>query len=244
MKKNSLIIFTLLLISLQAFAEEKSTNQKTENVLNTKDAIKAKDNNIKDKLAQIKPKTIKVYDFNPVKNKNGIITIVEFNDLSCNECLKKANDVYKNIAPKNQEYIKYVYKHQYQNKTNLINQITLYGLIANNFDKFWDLKDILTQKNLKDNDQIINALKNLGIKEKDLYNSLLLNSKDLYNKIDTDNNYAKTLKISNTPTFFIDGYQIDADLDAKDVNNYINLKVDEFIVNKNNEDNKYKMGKF
>lgn len=237
-----LIIFTLLFGSMQAFAEEKPKEMSSavsENEENTKEKI-----SVLEKIKNIEPTKIKIYDFNPIKNPKGVITIVEFNDLSCKECLVKANNFYSELSQDSLKNIKIIYKHINSNKTNLVNQPTVYALVAANLGKFWEFKDVLTKNNLETNEQIIEAMTSIGIKKQDLYDNLMMKSDKFYKNIDADEKFAKYLKNTSAPMFYVDGYKVDEDINKEELIEYITLRNQEFLKARELENNKYKMGKF
>lgn len=251
MKKIHIFIFTLLLTSLQAFAQENvekdSTNAKPEQTENVaKESEKKEENKVSlaDRLKELEVKKIRIYEFNPVKNPKGFITIVEFNDLNCKECLAQAKEFYDVINKKDLENIKIIYKHINKDKTKLVNQNTVYGMVANRLNKFWEFKDDITVNDYKTNEDYINSMLSVGINKEELYNNLMLNSDRFYKNLDADEHFAISIKSHATPMFFIDGYRINEDITLQDLNEYIQLKTQEFMEAKAKEDNKYKMGKF
>lgn len=251
MKNISLIIFTLFLCSLQAFAEENVTPEKVEQAEETaKDTENSEEKAeeekvfITEKLADIDKKNIRIYKFNPIKNPKGFITIVEFNDLNCDECILKSKEFYSAINVEDLKNIKFIYKHINNDKTKLVNQKTIYGMVANNFGKFWEYKnEILDGKN-HSNEDIINSMMSLGIKKDQLYNTLMFESDRFYKNLDADNQFAQSIKSHTSPMFFIDGYRVNEDISLQEINEYIQLETQKFMAAKAKEDNKYKMGKF
>lgn len=250
MKNISLIIFTLLFTSLQAFAQEKvEESNKTEQVeqapeVENADKAPVKESNLEEKLKNLDPTKIRIYEFNPIKNPEGVVTIIEFNDLSCKKCLQEAQEFYSAINKDDLKNVKLIYKHVNSNDTKLVNQETVYGLIADKVGKFWHYKEEITNNEYKSNEDYISAMMTAGVSKTQLYDNLMLSSESLYKNIDADDQFAQSLEGKSIPMFYIDGYKLGKDLSLEEVKEYISLKVQKSIEDKEKENNKYNMGKF
>tara|TARA_Y100001960_G_scaffold303341_1_gene355293 strand:+ start:3148 stop:3900 length:753 start_codon:yes stop_codon:yes gene_type:complete len=250
MKNITLIIFTLLLTSLQVFAQENVENkeEKTAEVTETTTPEEPKEEveqvAILERLKDIKAKRIKIYEFNPIKNSQGFITIIEFNDLSCKECITKSQAFYDSLGQDNLKNVKLIYKHSNSNKTKLVNQTTVYGLVAAKLNKFWEFKEEISRNNYTSNEDLISAIMTAGVTKEELYNNLMLNSDLFYKNIDADDKYAKSLRSKQVPMFYVDGYKVGEDIMPDEVAGYIADRTTEYMNAKKLEDNKYNMGKF
>jgi len=242
-KKSLFLIFTLLFISLQAFAQENSTNEEK---VDSELAEKAEEKAIPlaQKLEELKTQKMKLYKFNPIKNLNGLITLVEFNDLNCSECLEKFKEIYDSIDEENLKYIRIIYKFTNKDVINLVNQMTIYAMSADKFGVFWQFKEEIGKNNLSKHDEIIDLLLSLGVDKKELLNDLKNRSKDYYKQLDADVKFARTIENSTAPMIFIDGYRVNDDFTLEELNEYISIRVEELRKQKHEEENKYKMGKF
>lgn len=243
MKTYLIIIFTLLLSTMQVFAEENIDNTEiTEE--KTEETIEEVKISIQEKLDKASKKKIKIYKFNPVKNKDGYITLIEFNDLSCDECLKKSEEVFNTIKNDNLKSIKVIYKHLSSDSKKLTNQKEIYSMLANDYGKFWAFKEKVTLNSYTKEDQYVELLLSLGLTKKEINNSLTNKYQQYYYNLDADNNFAKSVRSSYTPMFFIDNYRIDEDISLNEVNEYIELKKVKYLEDQKKENNKYKMGRF
>lgn len=251
MKKSLIIIFTSLLLTMQAFAQENqeettpdsSTVEKTEQAKTDEKSAEPK-LTLKEKLLKAQKKRLKFYKFNPVKNKKGYVTLVEFNDLDCAECLDKSKKVYDTILAEHEQYIKVVYRHINHDSTKLVNNIEVYAMLANDYGKFWEFKNKLYTNSYKTEEQLIELLLEIGLTKKQINESLAEKYRYYYYNLDVDHQYAVSIESHSTPMFFVDGYRIDEDITLQELNEYIQLKVTEFLEKKEKEDNKYKMGRF
>tara|TARA_Y100001960_G_scaffold74351_1_gene79177 strand:- start:922 stop:1659 length:738 start_codon:yes stop_codon:yes gene_type:complete len=245
MKKNILIIFTLLLLNMQAFAQEKSdSEQKTDDSKAIEEKVEEEQIPLAEKLPTLPRKNLIIYEFNPVKNKDGIVTLVEFNDLGCKECLTKSKEFYAQLSKENMKHVKVIYKHANSNNLNLVNQLAISGLVADSLGKFWEFKKQVGLKDYSNFDNQISLFLELGADKNKLTDLLNDSTKTLYRQIDADANYAASLKSKTVPMFYLDGYKVQEDLTVPEVNEYIQTKVDSHLKAVYEEQNKYKMGKF
>ncbi|HAG52922.1 MAG TPA: hypothetical protein DCL21_03955 [Alphaproteobacteria bacterium] len=250
MKKSLLLIFTLFFISLQAFAQENSNNEEQVNAEDTKSqeesTIKADEKSISlsEKLETLQVQKMRLYKFNPIKNFEGVVTLVEFNDLSCKECLLKSKKVYDSIGEENLKNLRIIYKFINKDALNLVNQMTVYAMAADEFGVFWEFKEAITNKNISTHDEIIELLLSLGIDKKELLDDLAHGAKNYYKQLDADVKFANSIENTQAPMIFVDGYRVNDDFTLEELNEYISNQIEKFKKQKDEEENKYKMGKF
>lgn len=251
MKKSLIIIFTSLLLTMQAFAQENqeettpdaSSDEQIEQSQATQENAEPK-LTLEEKLLKAQKKRLKFYEFNPVKNKDGYITLVEFNDLDCDKCLEESKKVYDTILSENEPFIKTIYRHINHDSTKLVNNIEVYAMLANDYGKFWEFKNKLYKNSYKTEEQLIELLLDIGLSKKQINDSLAVKYKQYYYNLDVDHEYSVSVESHSAPMFFVDGYRIDEDITLQELNEYIQLKKKEFLEKKEKENNKYKMGRF
>jgi len=244
-----LLNFTMALVFI-GFSNSYAQNESEKNVdLIANKEIKTDGNSeniqkvLNEKLSKSNSRNIKINEFNPIKNKNGFITLIEFNDLNCKECLLSAEKTYEAIPKEDLSSLRIIYKHAQKNHIELVNKLAFWGFVAKDCDKFWDFKDKVTQNEYKKDEDIINEFINWGINQKDIFDKLNLRGFDFYKYIDIDTQYAETVKGHTIPMFFIDGYKVDEDISLQEMLEYIKLKKIEWLKKKENLESKYKIGK-
>ncbi|MCP4355570.1 MAG: thioredoxin domain-containing protein [Proteobacteria bacterium] len=229
-----------------SYAQENSeeaaapVTENDEKVVETAESIQL---SLKDKLSKSRPRDIKISEFNPIKNRKGFITLIEFNDLSCKECLADATKIYETISAEDLPSLKIIYKHAQKDRAELVNKLAFFGFLAKDYEKFWEFKDKITNNEYKDDESIIEEFLNWGTTQKELFNKIKLRGPDFYRYIDIDTQYAELLKGHTTPMFFIDGYKVDEDISLQEMLEYIKLKKIEWLEKKEKFESKYKVGK-
>tara|TARA_Y100001960_G_scaffold48438_1_gene49084 strand:+ start:213 stop:920 length:708 start_codon:yes stop_codon:yes gene_type:complete len=235
---------------MQAFAQEnKEENTSADTSVEQSDASQEVENaeptlSLNEKLEKARQKRIKQYSFNPVKNPEGQIILFEFNDLDCADCLEKSKKVFNTITSDNEKSLRIVYRHINHDSTKLVNNIEVYGMVANKYGKFWEFKEKLYQNSYKTEEQLINLLLSIGLTKKQINAGLTDDYKEIYYNLDADHSYAVSIESHSAPMFFIDGYRLDEDISLQELNEYIQLKKKEYLEKEEKENNKYKMGRF
>jgi len=196
-----------------------------------------------DKLEKTRPRQLKIYDFNPVKNPNGYITLVEFNDLSCKECLLNAQEVYDAIKGDDFDGLKVIYKHVQNSPVHLANKQAFWGFLASDYNKFWEVREKFVKNDYKTEDEFIDEFLKLGITRKDLFSNIQHKGEAFYKQVDLDSQYASSIKGHTSPMFFIDGYKLDEDISLQEMIEYIKLKKQDWLERKKQLEDKYKVGK-
>jgi len=196
-----------------------------------------------DKLERTKPRQLKIYDFNPVKNPKGYITLVEFNDLSCKECLLHAQEVYDAIEGDAFDGLKIIYKHVQDSPVHLANKQAFWGFLAADYNKFWEMRKGFVKNEYKTEDDLIAEILKLGVKRKDLFFNIQQKGDEYYKQVDLDSQYAESIKGHTSPMFFIDGYKLDEDISLQEMIEYIKLKKQDWLERKKQLEDKYKVGK-
>lgn len=243
MKKKLILAMSLIFLgNFCAFAQEKDKENIEKNVEETQNLEKTQES-LEEKLAKSHPKKIKVYEFNPVKNPKGIVTFIEFNDLSCKECLNKSNEIYNAIGEEMLQDMKIVYKHIQEKPNALVNKHAFYGALANKYGKFWEMKEHFRKKDYTEDDQVIDDLLKMGLKQNALFDVIMNSGDTFYKHLDVDAQYGMSLKSHASPMFFIDGYRLEEDISLQEMIEYIKLKKQDWLLKKEQLENKYKVGK-
>lgn len=171
----------------------------------------------------VETKSLEIFKHNPIKNKNGNITAIEFLDFGCKDCLKDASYV-SSIINKNQN-IKIITK---LNNINIDKQLhieNLAAITASQQGHFFEFKENFLNSDSNDLKSIINSLEKSNISLREFRNSLTQNSDILLNYLAKDLSQAEKLKI-NSYTVFINNRMfsnnIDSQYNLKDIPLYIN----------------------
>ena len=137
---------------------------------------------------------------------NAKLVIVEFSDFECPACI--AASVYiKDVTSKYAQDLKFVYRHFPLEQHPLAMGAATAAEAAGLQGKFWEMHDLLFQKQGDLNDEVIKQL------AKDLQLDMIKfdadkNSQNIKQKIQNDTNDALSLKINSTPTFFLNGQRL------------------------------------
>ena len=133
-------------------------------------------------------------------------TLVEFSDFECPACI--AASVYiKDVTSKYAQDLKFVYRNFPLEQHPLAMGAATAAEAAGLQGKFWEMHDLLFQKQGDLNDEVIKQL------AKDLQLDMIKfdadkNSQNIKQKIQNDTNDALSLKINSTPTFFLNGQRL------------------------------------
>ena len=144
-------------------------------------------------------------------------TLVEFSDFECPACII-AYPLVKEITSKYAQDLKFVYRNFPLEQHPLAMGAATAAEAAGLQGKFWEMHDLLFQKQGDLNDEVIKQL------AKDLQLDMIKfdadkNSQNIKQKIQNDTNDALSLKINSTPTFFLNGQRLNlvnlTDLEAE-----------------------------
>lgn len=148
------------------------------------------------------------------KGKSGAaVTIVEFSDFQCPSC-KAVQPLIAAIETQQKEKVRFIYRH-FPLRSIHKNAFTAAKAAeaASMQGKFWEYHDKLfetqqTWESEKDPTSLfVSYAKELGLKEDQFKTDLA--SKEIEKKITTDESDAVTLSVNATPTFYVNGAQVD-----------------------------------
>jgi hypothetical protein len=171
----------------------------------------------------IETKAIKIFKHNPIKNKNGNITAIEFLDFGCKECIKDA--ILVDSILNDNTNIKIVSKLNNIDTDKQLNIENLAAITASQQGHFFEFKTNFLNSDSNDLKSIINSLEKSNISLREFRNSLTKNSDILLNYLAKDLSQAEKLKL-NSYTIFINNRMfsnaIDSEYNLKDIPLYIN----------------------
>lgn len=144
---------------------------------------------------------------------SGPVTIVEFSDLQCPAC-RAVQEPLKQLLAANEGKVKFVYRH-FPLTTIHKNALVASHAVeaAHKQGKFWEMHDILFDKQTeweKDG----NAAEKFSLYAKDLGLDVEVFKKDMDSQevkdaVTEDNLAATRYRLTGTPTFFVNGVQMD-----------------------------------
>lgn len=154
------------------------------------------------------------------------VTVVEFSDLQCSAC-KHYKYVYEGL--KEMEGVRYVFRHFplltiHKNSW----KAAKVAEVAKKMGRGWEMKGFLFEKQEEwaetnsFDEKSIEYAKELGLDEVE-FNSLYKSS-NIEEQIVRDNLLAKEIKLSGTPTFFVEGKQVAADFVLSKVKEILDSK--------------------
>lgn len=156
-----------------------------------------------------------------------VVTVVEFSDLQCPAC-KAASPIRDQIRAAHPGQVEFIFRHypltQIHGNALLAAQAAEAATVS---DKFWQYHDLLFQKQEEwselSSDQAKEKMIEYAISlqiDKDAFTSEL-NSDTVKSAVQSDINLGNEIKISATPTFFVDGKQVSAPDVAKTVSDIL-----------------------
>lgn len=159
------------------------------------------------------------------ENGNTKVTVVNFSDMECPAC-KRAHELITSLG--NASGVKMVFRH-FPLSIHKYAPITARAVeIARMMGKGWEMIDLLFAKQeewsgvLKIEDKLVEYAKSLGLDEKIFLEKL--NSTEVATNVQQDVNLGDSLKLSGTPTIFVNGEQVAADFVVAKVNGLLNTK--------------------
>lgn len=139
---------------------------------------------------------------------NPKITIVEFSDFACPYC-KNSFPKIREIGLKYKDSVKIIFRDMPLQETSL--ELALAGRCAGEQGLFWLMHDKLFQnQGISETEKLIELANQIGA-DKNKFSSCLNNQKYL-NNIQKDFSDGKSLGISGTPTWFVNGNKIEGDV--------------------------------
>jgi protein-disulfide isomerase len=197
--KNTKIVITLIFILFIVFL---SLLLLIVNSLNSAENIKLKQTNYY-KNDEHK-KLIEGNGENSIGAENPKITIVEFGDFNCPYC-KNSYSKIREITLKYKDEVKFIYRDLPILENSL--ELSLAARCAGEQGFFWNVHDKFFQNQKTDIKDIAVSIRLDIVK----FNSCL-KSKKYLNAIKKDISDANKLKISQTPIWFINGYEVHGDI--------------------------------
>lgn len=165
---------------------------------------------------------LKVFDHNPVKNKAGIIKIVEFIDFGCSSCLVDAN--FANRILKNNDNIKLISKLNNTDENKQLHIANLAALTAAEQSKFFEFREKQLSSPKNDLNEIIDNLQASGISLRAFRRALTINPDFLLSNLAQDIAQAEQLNLKYY-TIFINNRKFSDDpkseYNLKDITVYL-----------------------
>ena len=154
---------------------------------------------------------------------NPKITIVEFSDFACPHCRASFSTV-REISLKYKKYIKIIYR-DFPILTDYSLDLALAARCAGEQGLFWPMHDalFLNQGEVKTKKEIFALAQRVGVNKTKFQQCF--NTKKYLTAINQDLNDGRSLNITGTPTWFINGYEI-----AGDIPYYIFIKIIESLI--------------
>lgn len=150
---------------------------------------------------------ITVYDHSPTRGyRKAAINLVEFNDLSCDQCRKLSKSLDK-LFTKYPKDIKHIYVHTPIDKYNSTNPSAFYGRIAYANDLFWKYRKALYTKT-ESNNIYLDTLISLGMTLDDIREEIRTKARIFYREIDADTLIAGRIGEEKAPAAYINGIRI------------------------------------
>lgn len=151
------------------------------------------------------------------------VTLVEFMDYSCPYC-KTINPITKNLISGNNNKLRLVVRHfpltQLPGHENSYSA-ALAAEAAVKFNKFSDMHNGLLEAQNLDRDSIIAIAERIGINKDEFISEW--DSESVKSKVDKDMKDAENLGIRGTPSFFLNGKQVD--LQNRDLNTEVQAEI-------------------
>lgn len=145
-----------------------------------------------------------------------IVQIVEFSDLQCPAC-KAAAPLVPAIRAQHPGQIEFVFRHYPLTQIHQNSMAAAYAAeAAGKFDKFWEMHDLLFEKQEEWEGLSADDVKNKFVEyaqslniEKDPFTAEM-NGDTVKSAVQSDIRLGDDVKISATPTFFVDGKKVSA----------------------------------
>lgn len=186
------------IVSLQTKLDEKINEQisiKNEDTSNKKPTIK-----------------ITVFDHNPIKNKTGLITAIEFIDL--NDQKDRDDAQFVNTILEYNKNIRLISKLNNKSENKELHIANLAAIVASENNHFFEFKNKLIKNNKHNMDYIITSLEKSGIDLRLFRKNIENNADVILRKLSQDINQAQSLKINNY-TIVINGVIFSDNLKSK-----------------------------
>jgi protein-disulfide isomerase len=141
---------------------------------------------------------------------NPKITIVEFSDFACPHCRASFTTI-REISLKYKNYVKIIYR-DFPVLTDYSLNLALAARCAGEQGLFWPMHDalFLNQGEIKTEKEISILARRIGVNKTKF--KQCFNSKKYLAAINQNLNDARSLGITGTPTWFINGYKIEGDI--------------------------------
>jgi len=145
--------------------------------------------------------------------KDAKVTLIEYSDFQCPAC-KQYQPILENLIDEYADNLKIVYRHYplFTIHKNAIPSAKA-SEAAGNQGKFWEMHDMLFEKQDEWSeegipmDKFVGYAKDLGLNEESFKNDY--QSKDVEDKVNQDLTNGNSLRLTGTPTFYINGRKIE-----------------------------------
>ena len=138
---------------------------------------------------------------------NAPMTIVEFSDLSCVQCmadLKKAEGIYAQYQGR-VRYVQVYLPVEAQRQTNLA---AFYGKVAQRGGKYWEFRQALFDVKEPSPEAYFDALVKVGVSATDARRWITTDSRRFYRELDADAQLSRALGLDKPPHFFVNGIHV------------------------------------
>lgn len=160
---------------------------------------------------------------------NAQVTVVEYSDFQCGYCARAANDV-ADLLKDYQGKVKLFYKqfplsfHKWAEEASIAS-LCVYDQ-AN--EKFWQLHDAIFEKQAEikvadAKETFAGMARNLGVDMKKY--DQCVNSEETKRRVASDMNEGRSIGISGTPTFVVDGFVISGGANIKAIRNALDYRL-------------------
>lgn len=171
---------------------------------------------------------IRIYDHSPSTGPKGAaITIIEFNDLSCNQCREVSKKV-DEIREKHPKDVRHIYVHTPIDAYNATNPAAFYGRIAYDNGIFWKYRSYLYQNKPTAENIYMDTLVDLGMEMDKVREDIKDNARRYYREIDADTKLAADMGENTAPAIFINGIRIGSTISMENVNLLVTYELEQF----------------
>ncbi|HAG52505.1 MAG TPA: hypothetical protein DCL21_01825 [Alphaproteobacteria bacterium] len=142
---------------------------------------------------------LKIYDHNPIKNKQGIITAVEFIDFGCSSCLVDANFAHRILKDNvNVKLISKLNNVEPEKSLHIANIASLVAAKENKFFEFREKQLTTASNNLND---IINNLEKSGVSLRSFRRAITVSTDAILHNLAKDIAQAEHLDVTSYAIF-------------------------------------------
>lgn len=226
------LMIARVVLDLQAMQNKKSAEQATSSAtinmqslqdkLDEKIAIQESKNKV-DFVESVPDDALQIFDHNPIKNPNGIITAIEFIDYGCPSCLVDAN--FAHSLFKANDNVKLVSKLNNTDDNKQLHVGNLASLVASNEGKYFKFREVQLSSASTDLNQTIENLEKAGVSLRNFRRQITQKPDVLLNQLALDIAQAQNLKVKSY-TVFINNRMFSDDISSKynlkDITVYLN----------------------